>query len=174
MKKYEPELGQMVNGQPYKEYEASEELVTALECLANCYGILYPEDSNPFRNSGGKYKNDVFEVEAYSWDADYEQPYNFKWKNIEVSWYKGLGRGTTVNRVVSATDIEEMLRLCLISLLKANTWYCMYCGETLEEQGLGFLYCKHCDVTFLPYVSKESNHQCMEDCTNNNVGVKNE
>lgn len=49
MKKYEPELGQMVNGQPYKEYEASEELVTALECLANCYGIGI--DGNTFKIS---------------------------------------------------------------------------------------------------------------------------
>ena len=117
MKKYEPELGQMINGQPYKEYEASSELINALECLAKCYDILYSKENNPFYNSGGEYENGVFEVEAYSWDDDYEQPYNFKWKDVEVGWYKNLGRGTTVNTEVSKADIEEMLRDCLYEML---------------------------------------------------------
>ena len=64
------------------------------ERLDNILGV----EDNPFDNTGEKFKIDgVFEVEAYNWNDDYKQPYNFKYKNIEISWYKYLGRDTTIN-----------------------------------------------------------------------------
>ena len=73
---------------------------------------------SPFGNTGNKFKNDVFEVEAYSWNDDVEQPYNFKWKDYEVSWYKYLGRGCTINKEMTPDTGAKMLDECLKSIRK--------------------------------------------------------
>lgn len=74
------------------------------------------EYSSPFSNTGNKYRNDVFEVEAYSWNDEIEQKYNFKYKDIEISWYKYLGRDTRINREVNFEEIEKMFDDCVKSL----------------------------------------------------------
>lgn len=120
-KRYIPEIGQAVFGQPYQKYEASELLIAALEAIRKELARVYwnknqKEIQDPFDNTGGRYKNDVFEVEAYSWDEDKEQPYNFRWKDLRISWYKYLGRGTSCNRPISPDEINEMLEECLKSI----------------------------------------------------------
>jgi hypothetical protein len=67
---------------------------------------------SPFANSGNKFYCDTFEAESYSWDDEVDQPWNFKWRDIEVSWYKYFGRGMSVNKNVSDKEIEEMLDEC--------------------------------------------------------------
>lgn len=65
------------------------------------------EYDSPFDNTGNKFKLGNFEVQAYSWDDDISQPYNFIYKvdksksnldDIKISWYKYVGRDTTVNQ----------------------------------------------------------------------------
>lgn len=75
----------------------------------------YQKELDPFENSE-KYKNDTFTVEAYSWDEDYEQPFNFKWKDYELSWYKHFGRSMSANRNLSPEEANEMLEDCLDSI----------------------------------------------------------
>lgn len=124
MKQYEPELGQSIFGQPFKEYEVPEYVWDALKVIRNTFDEIYgdKEDSitywreNPFNNSAGDFKNDAFEVEAYSWNDEYEQPYNFKYNDIEISWYKYLGRGMSSNREISNKETNKMLVECLRSL----------------------------------------------------------
>ena len=120
LKKYEPELGQAVFGQPWKEFEASEMLIAALQAIEYRLDIVMGnihqcEYDSPFSNTGNSFRCDTFEVQAYSWSDD-EQPYNFKYKDIEISWYKYLGRGTTVNRVITNNEIAMMLDDCLNAL----------------------------------------------------------
>ena len=74
------------------------------------------EEQSPFDNSGMSYIADTFEVEAYSWDETYNQPYNFKWKDLEISWYKYLGRGMSMNRETSPDEIVKMMNECLSSI----------------------------------------------------------
>lgn len=108
MKNYEPELGQMLFGQPSKKYECSPELYAAMAFLAE----LMPEMENPFSNSGHRGDYGAFQAHAYSW-SDEEQPWNFKWRDVEVSWYKYHGRGMSVNREVSRGDVIEMMAECV-------------------------------------------------------------
>ena len=114
---YEPELGQAVFGQPYKEYGVSQKLRDALSSIDKhlCLKMerLDKNFESPFANSGNKFYCDTFEVESYSWDDEVDQPWNFKWRDIEVSWYKYFGRGMSVNKNVSDKEIEEMLDECL-------------------------------------------------------------
>lgn len=113
-----PELGQMVFGQPWKSYEASIETECALKTIQGFMAALNNFGDTAFEF--GKFKNDVFEVEAYSWDDEYDQPYNFKWRDFEVSWYKHLGRGVTCNRGISRKELKEMVVECIKSLLNEN------------------------------------------------------
>ncbi len=123
MTRYVPELGQAAFGQPYKQYKCSNLLTAALHEIEselcrvqeNINQYDYP---SPFENTGNRFKCGVFEVEAYLWNEDIPQPYNFKWRDLEVSWYKYLGRGMSVNRIVKPNEISEMLDECMDCLLK--------------------------------------------------------
>ncbi len=111
---YLPDLGQMAFGQPWQTYECPEFVVAALEALQEI--LDERQGIDPFSNSGSSFGNDTFQVEAYSWSDD-EQPWNFKWKDIEVSWYKWLGRGTTINKPYVSKDlIASMLLECIDSI----------------------------------------------------------
>ena len=63
-------------------------------------------------NTGNAFVGENFEVHAYNWN-DVGQPFNFKYKNIEISWYKYLGRGTTINGFYEPREIIEMYNVCL-------------------------------------------------------------
>ena len=70
----------------------------------------------PFMNNGGEVETGAFRCEAYSWDDNYDQPYNFKWKDLEISWYKHCQRGVSMSRKVSKSECARMLKECLKSL----------------------------------------------------------
>ena len=74
--------------------------------------------SSPFGNTGNSFKNDVFEVNAYYWGDDEKEieKTNFKYKNIEISWYKYLGRGMCIPEM-TYEELDDMLNECLKSLL---------------------------------------------------------
>lgn len=79
---------------------------------------LVGEYEDPFENSGNVegFKNDVFEVHAFDWGDEPKHKFNFKYKDIEICWYKYLGRGMTINREISLEELEGMLSDCLASL----------------------------------------------------------
>lgn len=114
---YQPELGQMIFGQPFKEHAVSN-LVDAALCHIRdeldrvMWNVNQREYDSPFGNTGNTFKCDTFEVHAYSWGDD-EQPYNFKWRGIEISWYKYLGRGMSANAIITPATVSEMLDDCL-------------------------------------------------------------
>jgi len=115
---YEPELGQEVFGQPYQKFECPEYIIALLQYLEYEIELTYDEydRKSPFRNTGNKFSNETFEVHAYSWDEEVPQPYNFKYKDIIISWYKWLGRGTTINREVTPEEAIEMFDECMKSI----------------------------------------------------------
>lgn len=125
-KSYMPELGQAMFGQPTQQYECPEWLEAYLwhidkEIDRVMWNINQEEWDSPFANTGNSYKNDVFEVEAYSWDDSEDQSYNFKWHDIEISWYKYCGRGMSVNKKVTFKEGHQMLNECLKSIRKLDT-----------------------------------------------------
>lgn len=121
---YQPEIGQACFGQPYKEHEVSKLGVAALRAIEAYLDIVMWNRHqkiyvSPFGNNGAEFKNDTFEVESYSWGEE-EQPYNFKWKDVEVSWYKYLGRGTTSNIELTPNLLNDLLDDCLASLQRGD------------------------------------------------------
>jgi len=138
MTEYTPELGQMVFGQPWKEHKCPEYVITILDTIDNYMDINRicgdgDFRNTPFSNSGLRFKNETFEANAYDWSececganwgdnkectCGWEpQPYNFKWKDIEISWYKHSHRGVTINRKVTQKEVAIMLTECLQSLM---------------------------------------------------------
>ncbi|WP_327210800.1 hypothetical protein [Rhizobium leguminosarum] len=117
---YQPEFGQMLFGHRPQRFEGSPALERALERIGE--NIMAAAEArkerrdNPFWNTGDSFENDVFKVEAYSWDDDYEQPFNFAWRDLRVSWYKHVGRGMSVNMQVDTHLVNEMLVECLGSI----------------------------------------------------------
>lgn len=117
---FEPELGQMVFGQPYKQYAVPEIAEAAFMAIANeldrVMGNIHQRDyENPFNNTGNRFECPVFKVHAYSWSDD-EQPWNFKWGDLEVSWYKWCGRGASSNMPITPDMASQFLEECLAAV----------------------------------------------------------
>jgi hypothetical protein len=117
---YQPEVGQILFGQQPQRFEGSSALEYALLLLGE--NIVAEAQTrrkrrdNPFLNTGGSYQNDVFKVEAYSWNDDYDQPFNFAWRDVRASWYKHVSRGLSVNMDVDTQLVTEMLVESLASI----------------------------------------------------------
>jgi hypothetical protein len=127
MSEYEPELGQLAFGQPHQQFavpaimEAVLEHIEA-ECARVYWNVNQKQMPSPFGNSGpdGNLKTDVFEVQAYSWSDD-EQPFNFAWRDLRISWYKYLGRGMSANMEITPNMASECLEECLSSVQSMDT-----------------------------------------------------
>lgn len=117
------ELGNlMFNTNKNQQYDCPRWIVALLNELDNqldrvMWNIHQEEYPSPFDNTSNMFKNDVFEVQAYDWNDEVEQPYNFKCDDIEISWYKYLGRDTTINGEYEPQKIIDMFDKCLQSIL---------------------------------------------------------
>lgn len=117
MSEYTPELGQALWGHLTKEYEASDILDAALCFLRDrletvLWNNFQRECPSPFNNSGSRFDTEGLSIHSYSW-VDDDQPWNFKCGDIEVSWYKYLGRGMSVNKDLTPSEVSELLKTAL-------------------------------------------------------------
>lgn len=127
------------------------------------WNIHQQEYCSPFSNSGEQYKDNIFEVEAYDWDDNSKQEFNFKWKDYKIRWYKYCGRGMEANRYMSAQECAEMLDECLADIRSLDidedelfdTPTCIQCGKPTKDKKLesGVWACKEC----LDELGKEQN-----------------
>lgn len=137
------------------------------------WNIHQQEYDSPFSNSGEEYKDDIFEVEAYDWDDESEQEYNFKWKDYKIRWYKYCGRSMEANRYMSPQECAEMLDECLADIrsldidedeLFEEETICVQCGKPTKDKQLesGVWACKEC----LDALGKEQNkiREEIENC----------
>ncbi len=97
--------------------KVNESVETALALLSSIWDIHTKhmdkkEIDNPFKNTGYKYDGECFSAHAYSWVEDEEQPWNFKWKDVEITWYKYLGRGMEINKEITTDKLIEMVNEC--------------------------------------------------------------
>lgn len=116
---YQPELGQMLYGQPSQELKCNWQIESFISALQMAFNLAYPKLDNPFDNAGARYKWPSFTVHAYSW-GDEEQPFNFKCGSFEVSWYKYAGRGTSCNMQPTDEQLQAMLRVCMSDMLNVE------------------------------------------------------
>jgi len=117
MSAYQPELGQMAFGQPSQEHSVPDIMHAALEMIRQeldrvMWNNNQERYNNPFGNGGNEFKCDTFEVCAYSWGDD-DQPYNFAWKDLRISWYKYLGRGMSASKEITPDLAADCMSDCL-------------------------------------------------------------
>lgn len=123
------ELGNiLLNTNDIKEYKCENYIIALLDKIDSelqrvMWNIDQKEYESPFGNFANSFKNDVFEVQSYSWDDEISQPYNFKYKDIEISWYKYLGRDTTINKEILPKEAIEMFDDCLNSIYEMEKNY---------------------------------------------------
>ena len=83
------------------------------------WNIYQKEYESPFSNTGNRFDAlPEFIAEAYSWNDDYNQPFNFKWRDIEIEWYKYLGRGMSSNKILTPETASTMIEECVQALQK--------------------------------------------------------
>ena len=117
MTEFEPELGQLFSEHPFHLYDCEPYVEAALTLISQelervMENKTQEEYDNPFHNTGNDFECDTFKVDSYSWSDD-NQPWNFKWKQVEISWYKGMGRGMSINCELSPDECAVMLKECL-------------------------------------------------------------
>lgn len=121
------ELGNiMFNGNTIQRYICPKYIIALIRDLGQ--RIEQITGNNPCDNTGAIFETETFVIEAFNWNEEIDQPYNFKYKNIEISWYKRLGRDTTINGDYSTTQIIEMYNKCIEAIDKyeaelEKSWY---------------------------------------------------
>jgi len=75
---------------------------------------------SPFDNTANSFQCPTFQVQAYAW-GDPDQPFNFKWKDVEIGWYKYAGRGMTSSVEIKPDLASQMLDDCLAALRQLET-----------------------------------------------------
>jgi len=127
MSNYEPELGQAMFDNHYQQFSVPELAVAVLRAIGDEverveWNRTQKQFDAPTGNNGGEYETPVFRMEAYCWcDGEGEGhengcPPNFKWRDVEICWYKYLGRGMSSNTELTPNLINEMLTECLKSI----------------------------------------------------------
>jgi hypothetical protein len=124
MPDYQPELGQLAFGQPHKEFEVPEIMIAALRAIGEEYDRVYWNVKHkrclgPFGNHGSRLNTPTFQVHSYSWGDD-DQPFNFAWRDLRISWYKWLGRGTSANMEITPEMASQCLDECLAAVRKMD------------------------------------------------------
>lgn len=80
----------------------------------NIYQETY---DSPFGNTSNSFKLGNFEIQAYNWNDDESQEYNFIYKvdktkanmpDLKISWYKYLGRDTTINQEIDSSVMVQI------------------------------------------------------------------
>ena len=110
------ELGNLIFNEHNKsqKYICPEWVVEILRGIERKIELLHwntfqNELDSPFQNTGARFNGSNFTVNAYSWDEENEQEWNFKYGDIEISWYKYLGRVTTINIDPDGKDFKERI-----------------------------------------------------------------
>lgn len=120
---FEPEIGQLLFGQPSQSYSVPQIMESALRYIRDeldrvMWNLKQRNFDSPFSNTGGRFECDIFKVHAYSWSDD-EQTWNFYHpkSGLKISWYKYLGRGLSSNMIISPDFASEVLRDCIDACL---------------------------------------------------------
>jgi len=138
---YQPELGQMVFGQPWQKHECPQILEAALAFLSEeVQRVLWnikQEQLNPFGNHCEAFRCEAFGVWSYDWsdNEDAAQPYNFchPKSGVCISWHKYAGRGMSCNRAVNPNEVAEILSDCIEAMNDVERKGAVYSVGVLGE-----------------------------------------
>lgn len=138
------ELGNlMFNSNGSQQYECPLYIIALLRDIERnlcriMWNIDQHEYDSPFDNTANSFELGNFKIEAYNWNDDISQPYNFIYKvdksksnldDIKISWYKYLGRDTTINQQIDSDIIIDIYNDIMHQLNK-------YEAQELKKKGV--------------------------------------
>ena len=94
------------------------------------WNIEQKDFDSPFDNTGNSFRLGNFEIHAYNWNDDESQEYNFIYKvdknkanmpDLKISWYKYLGRDTTINQELDSNVVIQIFDDIINQLLTFET-----------------------------------------------------
>lgn len=71
---------------------------------------------NPFNNDAASFACAAFEARAFRWEPE-QAPGFFRWRDLEVTWYKHLHRDPRISRVPSKHELMMLWEECRASIL---------------------------------------------------------
>jgi len=108
------------------EIRDGSQLDIALTGLHTLWDAIRPDEPNPFSNNSNQFDAPAVSIHAYDWSDDNDQPFNLRWKDVRINWYKYCGRGMSTNRQVGKNEIKEFVSDCLAAILdtsiKSRDW----------------------------------------------------
>lgn len=121
---YEPELGQMLFGNPTSEYEVPDYVEAFLAHVLREIDRVYWNTHQGRWDEGGEFTEWPFlQYRPYWWgDCDCEEGHppdcpsvlpNLAFGGVEVRWYKHFGRGMSTNTRQSEVEWRKWLDRCL-------------------------------------------------------------
>ena len=133
------ELGNLLfnKGNNNQRYECPEYVIALLNYLDKeiqrvMWNNTQKDFDSPFDNTANTFKTKKFKVQAFNWNEDYAQPYNFIYyvdktksnlDDVKISWYKYLGRDTTINQELDSNVVIDMFNDCLQSIRELEYLY---------------------------------------------------
>lgn len=136
MPEYQPELGQVCFGQPYKQFTVPEIMEAVMRAISDemervFWNLRQIEYNSPFNNTGESFRCPTFTAVSYSW-GDGGQPYNFKHQKsgLLISWYKWSGRGASADREITPDIAAEVMADCLAAIRRIEN-----SEESFDEPG---------------------------------------
>lgn len=91
------------------------------------WNIYQKEYDNPFENTANTFELGNFKIQAFNWNDEVEQEFNFLYKvdktkanmpDLKISWYKYLGRDTTINQDIDANVMIDIYNDIIKQLLQ--------------------------------------------------------
>ena len=127
------ELGNiMFNTNTNQNYKCPNYIIALLRDIDRKLKIImwnkgHKEYDSPFDNTGNIFKLNNFEIQAYNWNDEESQDYNFIYKvdktkanmpDLKISWYKYLGRDTTINQKVDENVVVDIYNDIMEQIIK--------------------------------------------------------
>jgi len=119
---YEPEMGQAIFGNPMGFYECPEFVGALLKYLLEEIERVYWNVNQKEWDKNEDPKIKGIEFNSYYWgdnEEEGEKP-NFKFKSVEIRWYKYVGRGMSLNKEMSEKQWRQWFDKCLKVIRKAD------------------------------------------------------
>lgn len=137
------EIGQILFSSPPQGHTCPAWVIAFIEHIGSrMENVMWNRNQEQYKppfSWGGYWKHDVFEIVGYRYPDDtpggkYDpQLYNFKWRDVEISWYKHLGRGTTITQEIAPEYGIQMLNECLAALDDLDSWLKPYLHGKVEH-----------------------------------------
>lgn len=127
------ELGNIAfNSNVNQKYDCPKYIIALLRDIQRqldriMWNIYQKDYDNPFENTSNTFSLGNFEIQAFNWNDEVSQEYNFIYRvdkskanmpDLKISWYKYIGRDMTINQEIDANVMIDIYNDIISQLLQ--------------------------------------------------------